>query len=183
MIKTLGFHCRGCGFNPWLGNYDPTRCRMQPKKKKRKKEIWNFIKWKDIPCLRLTRQNYFLINFYWSIVALQCCVTFYGTAKWISHTCMYTHAPSWLFSCSGHHPEHYAEFPVLCSMFSLVIHFIHSTSSVYVWIPISQFLPPPSVPLAIHTFVLCVCVSTSPLQIRSSILFSALQANSLPLSY
>ena len=30
-----------------------------------------------------------LINFFWSIVALQCCDSFYCTAKWISHTYTY----------------------------------------------------------------------------------------------
>ena len=49
------------------------------------------------------------------------------------------------------------EFPVLYSRFSLVIHFIHS--SVYMSIPISQFIPPHLCPLGVHTFVLYVCVS------------------------
>ena len=56
------------------------------------KKIWNFNKWKDIPCLKLT--ILFLINFYWSIVALQCWVSFYCTAKWISLA--YTYASSLL---------------------------------------------------------------------------------------
>ena len=33
-----------------------------------------------------------LKKFYWNIVASQCCVRFYCTAKWTS--CMYTHMPS-----------------------------------------------------------------------------------------
>ena len=73
----------------------------------------------------------FFKNFYWSTVALQCCVNFYCTAKWIS----YTYIPSFL----GFFPikvtiEHWIEFPALYSRFSLVICFIHSNSS--------YFLPP-----------------------------------------
>ena len=97
----------------------------------------------------------FLINFYWRIVALQCCVSFYCTAKWISHT--YTYMPSLLdFLPIQVTTEHWVEFPVLYSRFSLVIYFIHSINSVYVSIPISQFLPPSHLPLGIHTFVLYV---------------------------
>ena len=55
---------------------------------------------------------------------------------------------------------HYAEFPVLCGVFSLVIYFILSVSSVYVSILISQFLPPtPCFPLGILTFVFYVCMN------------------------
>ena len=42
------------------------------------------------------------LNFYWRIVALQCCVSVYSTAKWTSH--MYTNIPSVLdFPSIGHH--------------------------------------------------------------------------------
>ena len=37
----------------------------------------------------------------------------------------------------------WVEFPVLCSSFSLLICFIHSSNSVNVSIPVSQFIPPP----------------------------------------
>ena len=36
MVKTLHVQCRGCGFDPWSGNQDPT-CRVaRPKKQKQK---------------------------------------------------------------------------------------------------------------------------------------------------
>ena len=61
-------------------------------------------------------------------------------------------------------------FIFLYSRFLLVICFIHI--SVYMSIPISQFIPPPPLsPLGVHTFVLYVCVSISALQTDSSVLF------------
>ena len=61
----------------------------------------------------------------------------------------------------------------LYSRFLLVIHFIHI--SVYMSIPISEFItppnPPPHSPLGVHTFVLYICVSISALQTGSSVPF------------
>ena len=79
------------------------------------------------------------INLYWSIFALQSCVRFSCTAKWI--ICMYTYILSFLdFFPIQVTTEHWIEFPVLHSGFSLVINFIHS---VYVSILISQFISLP----------------------------------------
>ena len=33
-VKTLHFHCRGLGFDPWLGNLDPTYLTAQPREEK-----------------------------------------------------------------------------------------------------------------------------------------------------
>ena len=53
--------------------------------------------------------------------------------------------------------EHLVEFPVLHSMFSLDIYFIHS--SVYMSIPISQFISlPPFLTLGRYIFPLCLCL-------------------------
>ena len=68
------------------------------------------------------------------------------------------------------------EFYFLYCRFLLVIHFIHI--SVYMSIPISQFItpqPPPTLPLSllgVHIFVLYICVSISALQTSSSVPFS-----------
>ena len=66
-------------------------------------------------------------------------------------------------------------FIFLYSRFLLVINFIHI--SVYMSIPIAQFITPPPrppcgfPPLGVHTFVLYICVSISALQTSSSVPF------------
>ena len=94
----------------------------------------------------------FFLN--WSTVALQGCVNFCCTAKWISHMC--TYIPSSLdFLPIYVSKEHYVEFPMLYSWFSLIIYFIQSR--VYMLIPISQSIPPLfSFLVSIHLFSLSV---------------------------
>ena len=95
------------------------------------------------------------------IIALQRCVRFYRTEKWVSD--MYTYIPSSLDSLPVY-TEHWVGVPVLWSRFSSVIYFMHSIVSMS--IPVSQFIPPlPSL------FVLYICVSISALQISSSVAF------------
>ena len=65
-------------------------------------------------------------------------------------------------------------FIFLSSRFLLVINFIHI--SVYMSIPIAQFITPPPPhpplsPLGVHMFVLYICVSISALQTGSSVPF------------
>ena len=36
VVRTQHFHCRGPGFNPWSGNWDPASLAAWPKKKKRR---------------------------------------------------------------------------------------------------------------------------------------------------
>ena len=38
VVKTSYFQCRGCRFNPWLGNQDPACCILEPKIKGTKKK-------------------------------------------------------------------------------------------------------------------------------------------------
>ena len=72
----------------------------------------------------------FFLNFYWSVVALQCCVSFCYKAKWIS-LCIHI-SPLLGISFPVRSTQDWVEFLVLYSRFSLVIYFIHSTIYIYV---------------------------------------------------
>ena len=88
----------------------------------------------------------FFLN--WSIIALQCWVSFCCTGKWISH--MHTHIPSLLDlppSPPSHptRPSQSTQLTSLYSRFPLAIYLTHG--SVFMSNLISQFIPPsPSTP-------------------------------------
>ena len=83
--------------------------------------------------------------FNWRVIALWCCDSFCPTATWIN--CMYAYIPS-VLSPPPSHPipplqvitEHGAEFPMLCSSFSLAKYFTHSR--VRMSVRVSQPIPP-----------------------------------------
>ena len=87
---------------------------------------------------------------------------------------LYIHICPLLFGFPSHlrvTSEHWLEFPVIDSKFSLVIYFIHSINSVYMSTQF-QYIPPFLPPLIVYIFALYHCVSISVLQIRSSIPFA-----------
>ena len=82
----------------------------------------------------------FIINFYCSILAFQCCVSFYCTAEWISYTYTYILL---LLGFSSHLGHHRALSSLYYTISSLCFVFTQSIDRVYVTFPISQFLPSP----------------------------------------
>ena len=89
-------------------------------------------------------------------MALQCCISFCFSAKWISYT--YTRVPSFLaFLPIYVTTQHWVEFPLLYSICYCVIHWLSVLYViVYMSVPISQFILP-SFCLGIHKFVLYFC--------------------------
>ena len=77
--------------------------------------------------------------------------------------------------------EHWVGFLVLYNRFSLVIYFIYS--SVYMSIPISQFIPTLPSPLVNHKIIFYVCDSISALQISSSVPFFWIPHISISMSF
>ena len=108
---------------------------------------------------KLSFLMFFFLNCYWSIVALQCCVSFYCAAKWINYPYTYILSLFELFLCRS--PQG-TEFPELYSGFSLVIYFIHSINSMHMSIPISPFIPPPLSHLEAFLFLNHCCWTTHP---------------------
>ena len=119
--------------------------------------LWIMLQWTwEHRCLFQTLISVIFLKCYWSIVDLQCCISFTYTAKWIDY--MYTYILSFFFFkilLPDRSLEYWVEFPVLCSRPLLVTCFIYS--GVYMSLPISQFIPNN------HKLVFCICESTSAL--------------------
>ena len=115
--------------------------------------IYFFTKWTVVFC-------------FWSIIALQCCVSFCRTVKWISSMC--TYIPSLLDLPHLPHPvpplwvitEHWARLPC----FPLVICFIHGSDTCQSQSLNPSHLPCPASPSLphVHMSILYIWVSFLP---------------------
>ena len=92
-------------------------------------------------CIKIYRHIYIYIYICIYIVASQCCVMIFSAVHQ-SELMIYIYTYPLCFGFPFHlgHRREVSRLPVLYSRFSLVIYFIHSTSSVYMSIPISRFI-------------------------------------------
>ena len=129
-------------------------------------QFHSFLWLSNIP-LYTCATSFFFKQLYWSIIALQWCVSFCFTTKWISYT--YTYVPISLSSCVSLPPtlpipplwtvtKHRADLPVLCGCFPLAIYF--TFGSVYISMPLFHPVtshPSPSPYPQVHSLVgLCL---------------------------
>ena len=97
-----------------------------------------------------------LYFFNWSIVTLQCCVSFYCSSKRIGR--VYTHIPSFSSPTTPSHPKRSSQstgWGCLCLQDVPTSHVVYTWQRVYVS-PISQFIPPLLPPCAHILFPMSV---------------------------
>ena len=121
---------------------------------------------------------FFFKHVYWSIIALQWCISFCFITKWISYT--YTYIPISPPSCisltpSLSHPSRWwqnTELISLCGCFPLATYF--TFGSVYMSVPLSHFVPAypsPSLCPQVHSLHLCLYSCPGPRFFRTFYLF------------
>ena len=69
VVRTPGFHCLGCRFSPWLGNWDLASCMAQPKRKK-ENACLIILNYKDLYLLYLCFYCILFISMIYLIMSL-----------------------------------------------------------------------------------------------------------------